>query len=109
VARLGVCVYLTAMRTATHRRFGYYKEIWTGVDAAGKVIVKRPPSQTSVSCSTPVKWRNNKCAQAETGTEWDWLTFLTNVHTQSVSKLSMAELTDVWQRACGARGLKRAA
>jgi hypothetical protein len=81
--------------------FGYYKEIWNGVDATGTVIVKRPPSQTSVSCLTPVKWRNNKCAQAEAGNEWDWLTFLTNVHTQGVSKLSMAELTDVWQRACG--------
>ena len=58
-----------------------------------------------VSCTAPVKWRNTKCAQLETGTEWDWLTFLTNLHTQGVSKLNMTELTDIWIRACNNGGL----
>jgi hypothetical protein len=86
--------------------FNYYKEIWDGVDAMGLPKVKTPPAATRVSCTTPKKWRNTNCAQVETGTEWDWMTFLMNVHTQGVSKLNMTELTDVWKLACGSATAK---
>ncbi len=87
--------------------FGYYKELWTdAVDGSGNHIVKRPPLQTAVSPLAAVKWRNRHCPAEELGTEWDWLTFLTTLHTQGANKWTMAEIADVWQRACGASGVK---
>jgi hypothetical protein len=77
--------------------FSYYKELYNGPTA-----VKLPPVFTN--CKAPVKWRNNNCPLAESATEWDWLTFLTNVHTNGVDKLSIAEIADVYQRACGTSG-----
>jgi hypothetical protein len=82
--------------TAAANNFSYYKEVQEGA------VLKRPP--VPVNSKTAVKWRNRNCPLAEYGTEWDWLTFLTNVHTSGTNKLSIAELTDVYQRACGTSG-----
>jgi hypothetical protein len=95
---------LTAPTTSS---FTYYKELWTdAVDGAGTHVVKVPPFETAVNPTTSVKWRNNHCGDVEFGSEWDWLTFLTNVHTQAPNALPIADLADIWQRACGASGTK---
>lgn len=87
--------------------FVYYKDTLSlSTDWNGNHVVLHPPIDTRVSCNSPMKWRNSFCGLQESGTEWDWLTFLTNVHTQGTNKLSMAELADVWQRACGSSGVK---
>ena len=97
----------TSITPASPGAFGYYKELWTDAfDTYGNHIVKLPPSQTAVSPLSPVKWRNRHCGAPEFGSEWDWLTFLTNLHTQGTTKWTMAEISDVWQRACGTPGVK---
>jgi hypothetical protein len=88
---------------AATQNFGYYKELRTE-PTPGTVVVKLPPVATNAKA--PVKWRNRNCPLAEHGTEWDWLTFLTNVHTTGANKLSIAEISDIYQRACFASGTR---
>jgi hypothetical protein len=89
--------------TAAAFNFGYYKEVRTQTTPASAVVINYPPYK--VNAKAPVKWRNRNCPLAEQGTEWDWLTFLTNLHTTGTNKFSIVEISDIYQRACGASGI----
>lgn len=64
-----------------------------------------PP--VAVSCATPPRWRNNFCAVATLGTEIDWMAFFWRLHGGSGVTLSMADINDVYLRACLAECAQR--
>lgn len=67
--------------------FVYYKEV-----RDDQAVVHTPPNP--VSCATPVKWLENHCVKADSGTEWDMLEFLRAANT-GTDALSMAEILAV--------------
>ena len=72
--------------------FVYYKNFKEGS------TLLRPP--LARSCSAPVKWLLNNCAEGNRGVEWDWMNFQRAIAV-SGAPTSMTDLLDIYKRACG--------
>lgn len=82
--------------TQNDAKFVYYKHFMLNTAAE--------PPPVPANALNRYRWMELNCdpgAQTDRGVELDWLTFYYEVHTQTSQKFSMADIRDVYRKACG--------
>ena len=70
--------------------FAYYKPF-----QADGALTQPPP--VVLDCKNPVKWRDNECFQATSGTEYDWLQFFWNVNAVGSNTSTVDDLYELYR------------